>query len=217
MYILIIGCGKIGSSLARELSSEGNDVVIVDNNQKNLDRLGSGFNGTRIKGVEFDTDILKEAGIGNADVVLAMTQDDNTNIMASQIAKDIFGVNQVVARIFDPNREFIYKKLGLQTISTTQLVANIIKTRILEEDLQILSVLDGNMRIVQFTILKSKLVSVGKIEEKFHCIISSIMRGGNVIFPSSDKLLQINDKIVCTISKQDCEKLTSLLSRERAL
>src|SRR5665647_767509 len=130
MYIVIIGCGRLGSGLAMELSNDGHDVVIVDKYAENLERLRSGFNGIKIKGVEIDNDILLEAGIDKADVFLAMTPADNINIMASQIAKDIFKVPRVIARIFDPSREFIYRKLGLQTISPTELGINIIKNKI---------------------------------------------------------------------------------------
>lgn len=131
MYIVIIGCGRLGSNLAMELSSEGHDVVIIDNVEENLERLGSGFNGIRIKGVEFDNSILLEAGISNADVFLAMTPDDNINIMASQIARNIHGVRKVIARVSDPSREFIYNTLGIETINTVKLGAELIKNKIL--------------------------------------------------------------------------------------
>lgn len=217
MYIVIIGCGKIGSSLAKELAEEGHDISIIDNKKENLERLGSGFNGSCINGVEFDTDILKEAGILDADVFLAMTQDDNTNIMASQIAKEIFSVNKVVSRVFDPNREFVYKSLGIETISTTQLVTNFIKTRILEGGVQILSALDSKTCVAQVPILKTKLEVVSKIEGKYNCIISAIIRNGNVILPDKNKLIQKNDKIICAIAKEDCERLSAQLLGEDTL
>lgn len=133
MYIVIVGCGRLGSSLAMEFSNEGHDVVIIDNVEENLERLGSGFNGRRIKGVEIDNYTLVEAGINNADVFLALTPDDNINIMASQIAKNIHGVKTVIARNSDPSREFIYSKLGIEFISPVKLAMDVIKNNISEE------------------------------------------------------------------------------------
>lgn len=214
MYVLIIGCGKIGSNLAQKLSLEGNDVVIVDNNDENLLRLGSSFNGTRIKGVEIDMDVLEEAGIGNVDVLLAMTQDDNKNIMVSEIAKNIFGIKKVIARVFDINREFMYKKLGIQTINTTELVTNIIKTKIIGNTIQIISILDENNRIISVPILKLKEYLPKDFEKKYNCIISAIIRNGKMIYPSPEKLLQKNDKIICTISKEECDRISHILQKE---
>jgi trk system potassium uptake protein TrkA len=130
MYVVIIGCGRLGSSLAIEFSSEGHDVVIIDNVEKNLERLGSGFNGRRIKGVEIDNYTLTEAGIDDADVFLAVTSDDNINIMASQIAKNIHGIKTVIARSVEPSREFIYSKLGIESISAIKLATSAIKNKI---------------------------------------------------------------------------------------
>ena len=160
MYIVIIGCGKLGSGLAMELSNDGHDVVIVDKYAENLARLRSGFNGIRIKGVEIDNDILMEAGIDKADMFLAMTPADNINIMASQIAKDIFKVPRVIARIFDPSREFIYRKLGLQTINPTELGITIIKNRIIDEKSDSLLILSNDVSIEEISINKLKFNSI---------------------------------------------------------
>lgn len=214
MYIVIIGCGRLGSILARELSDEGHDVSIIDSLQDNLDRLGSGFNGNRIKGVEFDNDTMIDAGIDNADVFLAMTSDDNSNIMASQIAKDIFRVPRVIARIFDPSREFIYRKLGLETISPTQLGAKIVKSRILEAGTDILAALDNDMAIVEVPIAKNKYKTVEEIEKSFQCVISSIFRDGKFDIPSRDDEIRVGDKIICTINESNKNKLVSAVSRE---
>lgn len=214
MYIVIIGCGRLGSILARELSDEGHDVSIIDSLQDNLDRLGSGFNGNRIKGVEFDNDTMMDAGIDNADVFLAMTSDDNSNIMASQIAKDIFRVPRVIARIFDPSREFIYRKLGLETISPTQLGAKIVKSRILEAGTDILAALDNDMAIVEVPITKNKYKTVEEIEKNFQCVISSIFRNGKFDIPSRNDEIRVGYKIICTINESNKNKLVSAVSRE---
>ncbi|SHH44585.1 potassium channel family protein [Clostridium grantii] len=138
MYILIIGCGRLGSSLAKDLVSQGHDISIIDKNATNLDRLGSGFNGRRVKGIEIDQDLLLEAGIDKADVFLAMTPDDNINIMASQIAKNIFGVKRVIARVFEPSKEHIYIKLGIETVNITEIAAKMVKSRITDPIMEVI-------------------------------------------------------------------------------
>ena len=207
MYIIIIGCGRLGSSLARQLSIEGHDIAIIDNNKENLDRLGSGFNGERIKGVEFDNDVLISAGIKSADVFLAMTSDDNVNAMAAQVAKNIFNVKRVIARIFDIEREFIYRKLGLETISPTELGVDIIKSRILETGSDIIASLDENLSIVELPVCKNKLDTVELTEKRYNCIISCILRNGKFMIPKKSEKISEGDKIICTINANDRDKL----------
>lgn len=130
MYIVIVGCGRIGSMLATDLSNEGNDVVIIDQDRLKLDLLGSGFNGLRSVGVEFDNDVLIEAGIGQADVFYAMTPNDNINLVAAQIASKVFGVKRVIARVNDPSKQFLYDQLGLESICPTSLTVIMSKAMI---------------------------------------------------------------------------------------
>ena len=132
MYIIIVGCGRLGSTLAKELSDADYDVSVVDNDSKKLDTLGSGFNGLRIKGVEFDIDVLKEAGIKQANCFVAATPDDNLNITASLIAKKIFQIPRIVARINEPKTKSIYDSLEIETINPTEISAFILKSRIEE-------------------------------------------------------------------------------------
>ena len=130
MYIIIVGCGRIGSMLATDLSNEGNDVVIIDQDRLKLDTLGSGFNGLRSLGVEFDNDVLIEAGISQADVFYAMTPNDNINLVAAQIASKVFGVKRVIARVNDPSKQFLYDQLGLESICPTSLTVIMSKAMI---------------------------------------------------------------------------------------
>jgi len=215
MYIVIIGCGRLGSGLAMELSNDGHDVVIVDKYDENLARLRSGFNGVKIKGVEIDNDILKEAGIDKADIFLAMTPADNINIMASQIAKYIFKVPRVIARIFDPSREFIYRKLGLQTISPTELGINILKNKIIDKDSNTLLLLNNDVSIEQITINKLKFNSVLEIEDKFNCRICAISKNEEFIIPNKNELLEKGNKIICSINKENKEKLVKAIMKEK--
>jgi trk system potassium uptake protein TrkA len=213
MYIVIIGCGRLGSGLAMELSNDGHDVVIVDKYAENLERLRSGFNGIRIKGVEIDNDTLMEAGIDKADMFLAMTPADNINIMASQIAKDIFKVPRVIARIYDPSREFIYRKLGLQTINPTELGINIIKNRLIDKKSGTLLILNNEVSIEEITIDKLVFTNILEIEDKFKCRICSISRNGGYSIPNKDQLLEKGDKIVCSINMQNKEKLIKAIMK----
>jgi trk system potassium uptake protein len=127
MYIIVVGCGKVGSNLAKELSIENNDVVVIDNDPEKFKLLGSGFNGKTVLGVALDEDILRQAGIENADAVAAVTPDENMNVMVCQIAKEIFKVPRVIPRVYDPDRDLIFQQLGLNTMCLTTLAVAHVK------------------------------------------------------------------------------------------
>ncbi len=134
MNILIIGCGKVGSGLANSLYKKGHDVSVIDLNQNNFTRLDNSFTGYAIKGVPIDADILREGGIEECDFVAAVTDDDNTNIMVSQLAKTFFNVPKVLTRIYDPKRKNIFTEFGLHTISPTALTVDVIERIINGQD-----------------------------------------------------------------------------------
>lgn len=133
MYITIVGCGRLGSMLAEDLANNGYDIAIIDRNAKNLETLGSGFNGLRVKGVEFDNDVLIDAGIKQADCLIAATPFDNINITVALVAKKIFSVPRIIAKINDPQKKRVYDSLAIETINPTELSAYILKTRIEEK------------------------------------------------------------------------------------
>ena len=124
MYVLIMGCGRVGARLATLLADAGHEVTILDVNSQAFWRLGPDFQGTSMVGNGIDVDILRRAGIERADAFVACTQGDNRNIMASQIARHIFKVPKVVTRVYDPIRQDTFAELGLETISPTVLGAN---------------------------------------------------------------------------------------------
>lgn len=119
MKVIIMGCGRVGEQLARLLVDEGHQVVVIDYDERALARLGPNFKGQRINGVGFDRDVLMKAGIEQADAFAAASSSDNANIVAARIAHNIFHVPRVVARLFDPQRAEIYRRLGMLTISST--------------------------------------------------------------------------------------------------
>lgn len=119
MRVVILGCGRTGAYLARTLAAEGHQVSVIDQDNTAFARLGSGFPGSLVVGVGIDEDVLRRAGIEEAQAFVAVTDEDNTNIMAAQVAKESFGVSRVICRIYDPLREEIYRGLGLETICPT--------------------------------------------------------------------------------------------------
>ncbi len=130
MNIIIIGCGKLGSILANELSDAGHNISIIDRDIERLNILGSGFNGSTIKGIEYDDAILKEAGILTSDAILIVTSDENINITVSLIAKKIYKIPRIIARIVNPNRKYIYEQLEIETINPIQLGVDILKDKL---------------------------------------------------------------------------------------
>jgi trk system potassium uptake protein TrkA len=128
MKVIIMGCGRAGSQLAATLDQEGHDVTVLDINEYQFERfLPETFGGRTMHGNGIDQDLLRRAGIEQADAFVAATAGDNRNAMASQIAKHIFGVQRVVCRIYDPIREEMYHALGLRTISPTRVGARLLK------------------------------------------------------------------------------------------
>ena len=121
MYIIVAGCGKIGANLVKTLSNEGHDVVVIDPNEESFAQLESGTNCLTITGMCIDEDVLKSAGIEHADALLAVTSDDNVNIMTAQIAKQLYHVPHVVTRIYDPDKDAVLRQMGLNTVCPTML------------------------------------------------------------------------------------------------
>ena len=127
MNIVIIGCGRVGSTLARMMYRDGHNVTIVDQQSESFRRLGTKFKGARIIGNGIDEDVMRRAGIENADVLIAVTQGDNRNIMAAQIAQHIFHIPKVVARIYDPVRADRYRQMGITTLCTTTIASGLMR------------------------------------------------------------------------------------------
>lgn len=123
-YIVIVGCGRLGSILACRLSSQGNSVVVIDPHESSFNNLNSEFSGFQITGDASELSILRAAKADKADCLLAVTDQDNINLMVAQIAKQVFQISIVLARVFDPAREGIYREFGIATISPTKLSAD---------------------------------------------------------------------------------------------
>jgi trk system potassium uptake protein len=123
-FIVIVGCGRLGSFLANQLSREGNSVVVIDTDEDTFNNLSPDFSGFRVGGDATQIVVLREAKLTNADIFIATTHEDNVNLMVAQVALKIFSVSHVLARVFDPKREEVYAQMGIETICPTSVAAD---------------------------------------------------------------------------------------------
>ncbi len=130
MKVVIMGCGRVGAQLAELLDADGHSVTILDTDAYSFRRLPPTFSGTALLGNGLNEEVLKKAGIEEADAFVAVTQGDNRNVMASQIAKHIFNVPRVICRIYDPLRQELYSTLGLEAFSPTTIFAQILREKL---------------------------------------------------------------------------------------
>lgn len=123
-YVVVVGCGRLGSLLAGLLSQGGSSVVVIDRDEASFEMLAPEFSGFRITGDAVEMEVLQAAKVHKAGCLLAVTEDDNVNLMVAQVAHEVFKVPRVMARVFDPRREAIYREFGIETVSPTKLSAD---------------------------------------------------------------------------------------------
>lgn len=215
MYIVIVGCGRLGSTLATRLSREGHDVAVVDRNADNFARLSDDFNGTTVAGVGFDIDVLKSAGIEHADGFAAVTEGDNMNIMAAQVAKNIFKVPMVIARVFDPIRGETYRALGLDTVCPTTSAANIIYSKFLIRHDDMHFVLPGdNIELVEVAYNSGVAArTVAELEALDGFKVISVTHDGNTVLAKAGDVLADGDRLMLALHISDVPRLKTIFRR----
>jgi trk system potassium uptake protein TrkA len=197
MNIIIMGCGRVGEQLCRFLSSAGHQITVIDPSTAALEHLGPEFKGRKIKGIGFDRDVLLQAGIATADAFAATSASDNANILAARIARNIFSVPRVVARLYDPRRAEIYERLGLRTISSTTWGAERIMEMLVHTELDpLMSFGNGEVKIVEIEIpghwsgrQVKQLIVPGEIN------VISITRKGKAFLPILGTELHPDDRV----------------------
>ena len=201
MYIIIVGCGRLGAELATKLSEEGHDVAVVDRNPGNFGRLSDEFNGVTITGVGFDMEVLKSAGIEHADGFAAVTDGDNMNIMAAQVAKTIFKVPMVIARVFDPVKGETYRALGLETVCPTTLAANIIYSKFMTRNEETHFILPGGgIELVEVPFhARISAKTIADIEALDDFKVISLTRDGTTTFPKGTDVLAESDQLLVAL------------------
>ena len=179
MHVIVVGCGRVGSGLARSLSAEGHTVAIIDKEERSFRRLPSGFTGTTYIGLGFDRDLLIAAGAERAQSLAAVTSGDNSNILAARIAKETFAIEKVVARIYDPRRAAIFQRLGIATVATVTWTTDQIERRLTGIPAANWTDGSGTVRLVEQTL---PLVWAGKklelLAEPGRVAVAAVSRGG---------------------------------------
>jgi len=208
MYVIIVGCGRVGSELAKLLSNEGHNVVIIDKSQASFERLGGTFNGLTLVGNGFDLALLKQAGIERADSFCAVTNGDNTNLISAQVAKKIFKVPKVIARVYDPQRAHIYAALGLDIISGTILFAAMLRDKIIESRFSSYLIESKDLSVIEIEV-KNSLVgkTIQEINMPSEFLVVAIRRLDGVIIPEPQTVLKEKDVLSGVIKVASLEKI----------
>lgn len=213
MYIIIMGCGRVGAQLTKVLTLEGHDITVIDKNPEAFERLPKNFRGRKITGVGFDEEVLEKSGINRADAFIAVTNGDNTNIVAALVAKNRFRVPKVIARIYDPVRERLYQHLGVQCISSTAWAANKIKDLILHREIvRHMSFGSGEVNLVESEIGPHLAGhAVRDLYVPGEIMVVAIVRHGHPFIPGLGTTFEIGDGIQVVVSNASIPKLKRML------
>lgn len=214
MYIIIVGCGRVGSQLAEGLSAQGHDLVVIDRQPAAFERLGSGFNGITVEGVGFDQEVLKRAGIERADAFIAVTDLDNTNMMAAEVATKIFEVPRVIARLYNPEKERTYQELGIDYVCGTIVLSDEILDMLIPGHVRHLPLM-RDADIVQFKAGPNVVgQQLAQLEMPGVFRIVGVVRKGDSYIPADDAVIDEDDVIVGVV-KKDSLKLIQKFSETR--
>jgi len=202
VHIVIMGCGRVGSTLAHMLEARGHSVAVIDQDADAFRRLGSDFTGQTVTGIGFDRDVLVAAGIERANAFAAVSSGDNSNIISARLARETFGVARVVARIYDPKRAEVYERLGIPTVATVRWTADRIFRHIVP---------DGNhevwrdptsvVAIAEVTVHPGWISRpVRVLEEATGARVAYVMRFGIGTLPTPSTLIQDGDQIFMLVT-----------------
>ncbi|WP_330460307.1 TrkA family potassium uptake protein [Streptomyces sp. NBC_00820] len=209
MHIVIMGCGRVGSALAQTLEQQGHTVAVIDQDPTAFRRLGPGFGGRRVTGVGFDQDTLREAGIEEAGAFAAVSSGDNSNIISARVAREMFGVENVAARIYDPRRAEVYQRLGIPTVATVRWTADQMLRRLLPSGSEPLwRDPTGGVQLAEVH-ASAKWVGhkISKLQEETGVRVAFLTRLGEAVLPTSQTVLQEGDLVHVMMRADDVEKV----------
>lgn len=209
MHVVIVGCGRVGSGLARIIEDKGHSVAVVDKDPTAFRRLHEGFAGQQVVGVGFDRDRLEEAGVRNAVALAAVTNGDNSNILTARVARETFGVDRVVARIYDPRRAEIYQRLGIPTVATVKWTTDQVM-RVLIPDQVASDWRDPNAEIALITLVLPDEWAGWKVEDleaEGHRRVVGVTRTGHARIVGPQMALQEGDQVHLAVDEDGLQEL----------
>ena len=217
MKIIILGCGRVGSQVSQLLAGQGHEVTVIDHDADALARLGTDFRGKIVHGLGFDRNVLLEAGVETAEGFVAASPSDNANIVAARIARNIFRVPRVVARLYDPVRAEVYQRLGLTTISSTAWGAERIVEVVTHVDLDVLHIFRDSETTMVRVEAPARLngFHVSQLTVPGELAVTAITRNDHTFIPVSGTEFQEGDVIYLTVISSAMDRLERLLGMER--
>lgn len=208
MHVVIVGCGRVGSSLARNLIDEGHTVSVVDRKSSAFERLGVGFAGQTLVGIGFDRELLVKAGIERAEAVAAVTNGDNSNILVARVARETFGIERVVARIYDPRRAAIYQRLGIATVAPALWTTERVLRRLIPNSAAVEWVdPSAKVSLVERTVGKGWVGHPVLDLEQDGVRIMAVSRLGSAMIPSASLVAQEGDVLYIAIAHDAMSRL----------
>ena len=214
MHVVIMGCGRVGSALAKGLEQLEHSVAVIDRDAAAFRRLSGDFSGTKITGVGFDRDTLIEAGIERAHAFAAVSSGDNSNIIAARVARETFGIDNVVARIYDARRAAVYQKLGIPTVATVRWTADQVIRRLLPEGAAE-EWRDPSGAVVLAELAYSPLWvghRVSRLEHESGARVALLTRLGEGMLPHADSVVQEGDLVHVCMTTDRVDVVTAVLS-----
>jgi trk system potassium uptake protein TrkA len=213
-----MGCGRVGSTLAHILEDQGHSVAIIDQDPDAFRKLRSGFKGSKVTGTGFDRDVLTAAGIEHATAFAAVSSGDNSNVISARVVRESFGIQRVVARIYDPRRASVYQRVGIPTVATVRWTADQILRLLLPEGTEPLW-RDPSGSIVLAEVAWSDAwcgVKVSALEEAAKTHIVFISRLGEAIVPGPGMVLQEGDVLHVVADQHDLDRIAAVFAGSAA-
>ena len=214
MRVIIVGCGRMGAELANHMWHDGHDVTVVDKNPQAFYRLGAGFKGATVEGVGFDRDVLIRAGVERADALAATTSGDNSNIITARVARNVFHVPKVIARLYDPRRAEIYQRLGLQTVSSTAWGVSRAVQLLTHAELYVTATLgSGDVEIIELEVpphWASRTVNNANVPGEINVV--AVTRQGKTFVPVTGTVFQDGDRAAVAVLAAARERLEELMA-----
>ena len=197
MHVVIMGCGRVGSSLAVALERLGHDVAVVDRDPQAFRRLGTEFHGQQVVGMGFDRQVLVRAGVERSDAFAAVSSGDNSNIIAARVAREEFGVQHVVARIYDPKRAAVYERLGIPTVATVPWTTDRLLRMVLPDGVATAwRDPSGTVAVLQLPLHEDWVGRrVSELEQAIGARVAFIVRFGTGVLPKAGTVVQADDLV----------------------